>query len=251
MTGVFVITMLAGLSTVLGAVFVNRVRNTNIGAFSLAFATGIMLSIAIGELLPESTECIGFAKTLIFFVVGASLSLVLDVLFPHHHDHEAEEAPGHYINDCACIHEDTISHGMIMALVLHNVIEGLAMGIAVKASQRIGINMAIGIAIHNIPIGTTLAVSLLSAGKTKKQAVLSSAFVGFSQTVSAVLGAVALNLSIEFGTLLAFCNAVVSGILVFVAFDELWPAARKSGSRNLTIFALLIGICFTNIIEAV
>lgn len=246
-----IITLFAGLSTVIGALFVKRVRNTLISAFSLAFATGIMLMIALGELVPEAFEALGEIKTLLFFAFGVLLSLVLDVVLPHHHHHE-QEAPGHYLEDCECVHDHDheVSHSIIIALVLHNILEGFATGVTVATDIGLGITMAIGIAIHNIPIGTTLAVSVLSAGKERKNAIVSSVLVGLSQPLGALVGLLIFGSEVN-AAVLAACMAIVAGIMVFISFDELWPAARKSGSRNLTIVALVIGICFIPITEMI
>ena len=84
----FLVTLSAGLSAVLGAALVRRVRNTDFSAFSLSFATGIMLMVALGELLPEALESVGIICSLICVVAGALLSLILDVAIPHHHHHD-------------------------------------------------------------------------------------------------------------------------------------------------------------------
>lgn len=241
------VTLLAGLATVLGASFVKRVRNTKVSAFSLAFAAGIMLMIALGELVPEAFESLGEITSLVFLVIGALLSLVLDIVLPHHHHHE-EEAPGHYIEDCECVHDHDDARGIIVALVLHNVLEGFATGVTVTTDIALGITMAIGIAIHNIPIGTTLAVSVMSAGKKRKDAIITATLVGLSQPFGALIGQLIFDGSVN-EEILAVCMAIVAGIMVFISFDELWPAARKSGSRNLTIIALVIGICFIPVTE--
>lgn len=246
------VTLVAGLSTMVGALLVSHVRKNSFEVISLAFATGIMLMIAIGELIPEATEALGIPLTLVLFVAGALLSLVLDVVIPHHHhedDDDHEEEPGHYIDDCECAHGETISRGMIIALLLHNILEGLATGVTVVSDSRLGISMAIGIAIHNIPIGATLAISVRSAGGKRTKAILDSALVGLSQPLGALVGVLFFQGS-SMGGILSACMAIVAGILVFISFDELWPAARLSGSRKLTIIALLIGICFIPITEA-
>jgi len=240
------VTLVAGLSTVLGAVLASRVKNKNIGAFSLAFATGLMLMISLGEMLPESFEGIGVVYTLLFMVLGAFLSLALDLIFPHHHDDEDE--PGHYIHECECSHSHVISKGMVLALVLHNIVEGVATGVATQSNLHLGMSMAFGIAIHNVPIGATLAVSVMSAGSSMGQAVLKAVLVGLAQPLGALLGVLFLHGS-QAGFALSACMAIVAGILVFISFDELWPAARRSGSRNLTIIALLLGICFIPLSE--
>ncbi len=239
------ITLVAGSATILGALLVKHVRNTKFGAFSLSFATGIMLMVALGEMLPEAFETLPVIPAMLCLVFGSVLSLILDIILPHHHH---EEVPGHYLNDCECIHENHVHEGMIIALLLHNILEGLATGVAVVSNTRLGINMAIGIAIHNIPIGTTLAVSMLSADKTRGKTILAATLVGLSQPFGAILG-ISVFETVLSATVLAVCNAVVAGILVYISFDELWPAARKNGSRNLTIAALMTGICFVPLTE--
>ena len=242
----FLVTLVAGLSTTLGAVLASKVKGKTFQSFSLAFATGIMLMISLGEMLPDAFDGIGTPLALILMVAGAFLSLALDLLFPHHHDEEEE--PGHYINECECSHSQTISHGMVAALILHNVIEGVATGVAVESDLRLGLSMALGIAIHNVPIGATLCVSLMSARESRGKAIFNAVLVGLSQPLGAVLGLLVLTGSAAQSGLNA-CMALVAGILIFISFDELWPAARKNGSRNMTIVALLLGICFIPITE--
>lgn len=244
----FLVTLVAGLSTTLGAILASKVKGKSFQSFSLAFAAGIMLMISLGEMLPTSFEGIGTPLSLVLMIAGAFLSLALDLLFPHHH--KEEEEPGHYINECECSHSHTISHGMVIALILHNVIEGIATGVAVESDLRLGLSMALGIAIHNVPIGATLCVSLMSAGESRGKAILNAVLVGLSQPLGAILGLLVLTGNSAQSGLNA-CMALVSGILIFISFDELWPAARKNGSRNMTIIALLLGICFIPISELV
>ena len=244
----FLVTLIAGLSTVLGALLAYKVKNKTFQAASLAFATGIMLMLALGEMLPQAFSAIGTPLTLLFMATGALLSMVLDILFPHHHEPDTDE-PGHYIHECECSHSHTLSRGMVLALVLHNVLEGAATGLAVETDFNLGLNMAIGIAIHNIPIGATLGVALMSAGESRGKALLNVALVGLSQSLGALFGIMAVSAA-EAQEALKASMALVSGILIFISFDELWPAARKDGSRKLTIIALLVGICFIPITEA-
>lgn len=244
-----IVTSIAGLSTVIGAALIKRVRNTTVSACSLAFATGIMLMVALGELIPEAFEVLGETKVLVLFAAGACLSLVLDLVLPHHHEHdEKEEVPGHYLEDCECVHGHELSHSIVIALVLHNVLEGFATGATVVSDFALGITMAIGIAIHNIPIGTTLAVSAISAGKSRGKALGMAALVGLSQPLGALVGLLCFGSSVS-QVVLSVCMSIVAGILVFISFDELWPAAKKGGSRNITIIALIVGICFIPLTE--
>lgn len=242
----FLVTLVAGLSTVLGAFLAYKVKNKTFQSVSLAFATGIMLMIALSEMLPEAFETIGTPLALLFMVVGALLSLLLDIILPHHHDEDDE--PGHYIHECECTHSHTLSRGMVLALVLHNLLEGAATGMAVEANFRIGLSMAIGIAIHNIPIGATLGASLMSTGESKGKVFLNVTLVALSQCVGALFGILAVS-GPKAQEALRASMAIVAGILIFISFDELWPAARKDGTRKITIISLLVGICFIPLTE--
>ena len=242
------VTLIAGLSTVIGAFLAFKVKNKTFQSVSLAFATGVMLMIAMGEMLPEAFEAIGTPLSLLFMVTGAFISIILDLLFPHHHNDEEEDEPGHYIKECECSHSHTLSRGMVLALVLHNILEGAATGLAVESDLRLGLGLALGIAIHNIPIGATLGVSLMSAGESKGKAFVKVVLVSLSQALGAAFGLLAVSGTVAQEALKA-SMAIVSGILIFISFDELWPVARKNGSRNLTIISLLVGICFIPITE--
>lgn len=239
------ITLTAGLATIIGTLFVSKKKNTQVFSFSLAFATGIMLMIAIGELVPQAIEGLGPYLALAFVFSGALISLLLDIVLPHHHEHDGhdEKEPGHFINECECAHAETVSKGMVIALLLHNILEGLALGVTVAENVSLGIGMAIGIAIHNIPIGTTLGVAVVSSGKKKISAIGVSSLVGLSQPLGALVGMLFFR-----NADLSICMALVAGILIFISFDELWPAARKNGKRNLIIVALLLGLCFIPLI---
>ena len=244
----FLVTLVAGLSTVLGAFLAYKVKNKIFQSISLAFATGIMLMIALGEMLPGAFESIGTPLALFFMAAGALLSLILDIVLPHHHDDDDDDEPGHYIHECECTHSHTLSRGMVLALVLHNILEGAATGMAVEADFRMGLSMAIGIAIHNIPIGATLGASLMSAGESKGKVILNVTLVALSQCLGAIFGILAVSKA-EAQEVLKASMAIVAGILIFISFDELWPAARKDGSRKITIISLLVGICFIPITE--
>ena len=234
------ITLAAGLATALGAVAVREKRNSKLEAVSMAFATGLVLTISVADLLPEAAESIGWVKAVIAAFAGIGVSVLLDVLFPHHHEHGEEHGdkePGHFIDECECTHSESVHVGMIIALLLHNIIEGLATGVIAAGDLHLGLSMAVGIAIHNIPIGATLAISVMSSGKKKSRAVLTSTLVGLSQPVGALVG----MLFAISGTLLDLCTALVAGIILFIAFDELWPAARRNGNRTVNIVAMLAG----------
>lgn len=260
------VTALAGLATVIGAslVFTRFSQKSKLVASSLAFATGVMLCIALGELLPEGveigTEAWGdVAETLVpvgLFVAGALLSWLLDIVFPHEHEHDCEECsegvvheePGHFIDTEFEKHDiGRAGTGMVLALMLHNIVEGMATGMTAAGNLRLGIGMALAIALHNIPIGATLALPI-GYGGSKSKAILTALLVGLTQPLGALIGVLFFGASTS-PVVMGMLTSFVAGILVFISFDELWPAAQHSGGRSRSILMLLLGICFMLVTE--
>lgn len=263
------VTAFAGLATVAGAALVvdRYSRKSKLVAASLGFATGVMLSIALGELLPEGVE-IGseawgpIAGTLLpvgLFIAGALLSWGLDVLSPHEHHGHGEstcsegvvhEEPGHFIDPEFESHDIAqAGKGMVVALLLHNIIEGMATGMTAAGDLRLGIGMAIAIALHNVPIGATLALPV-GYGGSKSKAILTALVVGLVQPLGALVEVLFFGSSgspVVMGMLTSF----VAGILVYISFDELWPAAQHSGGRSRSIAMLFLGICFMLVTERI
>ncbi len=260
------VTACAGLATVLGAllVFTRFSQKSKLVASSLAFATGVMLCIALGELLPEGVE-IGVEAwgavpgTLIpvgLFGMGALLSWVLDIVFPHEHEHGSAECsegvvheePGHFIDTEFERHDiDRAGKGMVLALMLHNIVEGMATGMTAAGDLRLGLGMALAIALHNIPIGATLALPV-GYGGSKGVAIWTALLVGLTQPLGALIGVLFFGVSAS-PVVMGMLTSFVAGILVFISFDELWPAAQHGGGRSRSILMLLVGICFMLVTE--
>lgn len=240
------ITLIAGLATVFGAAvfcFADKSgKKPDPMPYAMAFAAGLMLFVAIGEFFPEALEAVGFPLTLGCVAAGIAVSLILDKVAPHdHHDHD--EHPGHTV----CPDADHVSPGMIAALMLHNIVEGFATGITAQQSLSLGISIALSIALHNIPIGVSVAAAYHD---DKKRAVLISLLIALVQPLGAALGLIYISLGGQ-GTALAYADAFIAGVLLFITFDEIIPSAFKSGKRTLCIVFLILGVAFMPLIELI
>ncbi len=110
----------------------------------------------------------------------------------------------------------------------------------------IGISIAIAVAIHNIPEGIAVSVPVFCATGSRRKALLWSVLSGFSEPVGALMG----YLIISFFSneiILGYVFAIVAGIMVYIAFDELLPAAHKYGKHHVAIYGLLSGIIIIGI----
>jgi len=128
-----------------------------------------------------------------------------------------------------------------LAIAIHNFPEGLATFIAALQKPALGLSIAVAIAIHNIPEGISVSVPVYYATGSKKKAFVYSFLSGLAEPVGALIGYFILRSFINdlvFGILFA----LVAGIMVFISFDELLPAAEEYGEHHLSIYGLIAGM---------
>jgi ZIP family zinc transporter len=128
-----------------------------------------------------------------------------------------------------------------IALGIHNFPEGIATFMAGMADVTIGISIAVAVAIHNIPEGIAVSVPVYFATGSKRKALLWSVLSGFAEPVGAGVGLLILSF-FKTDAVLGFVFAMVSGIMIYISFDELLPAAHKYGKHHTAIYGLISGI---------
>jgi ZIP family zinc transporter len=254
----FFLTLFAGLSTALGALiaFWGGAKNTKFLSVGLGFSAGVMIYVSFVEILVKSQdiftlkfgEIIGESFGLIAFFVGIAISFIIDQSIPDninpHHSLDVENAIDK--NDIQSLrkHRAPLSRvGLFtaIAIALHNFPEGFATFISALDNMTTGIAIAMAIAIHNIPEGLAVALPVYHATGSRRKAFMYALVSGLAEPIGAVIGFLILapimgelTLGITFG--------VVAGIMVYISFDELLPAARVYGNDHTTIFGLVIGM---------
>ncbi|HUW93898.1 MAG TPA: zinc transporter ZupT [Bacteroidales bacterium] len=128
-----------------------------------------------------------------------------------------------------------------IALGIHNFPEGIATFMAGMADVTIGVSIALAIAIHNIPEGIAVSVPVYFATGSKKKALLWSVLSGFAEPLGAIIGLLILSL-FKTDVVFGFVFAMVAGIMIYISFDELLPAAHKYGKHHTAIYGLISGI---------
>jgi len=268
----FGITLFAGLATGIGgliAFFARRTKTTFL-AFSLGFSAGVMIFISFTELLTEAGRLIQLAYaqntaawlTFVSFVGGIGLSAVLDKVLPSEgnphelkrveqmhpesHDQDKPECQGrktqvrgsHGIRD-----QKLMRLGIFTAIAIgvHNFPEGIATFMSAMSDVTVGISIAVAVAIHNIPEGIAVSVPVYYATGSRRKALTWSVLSGFSEPIGALAGYFILTL-FSTDVSLGFVFAMVAGIMVYIAFDELLPAAHKYGKHHVAIYGLISGM---------
>lgn len=128
-----------------------------------------------------------------------------------------------------------------LAIAIHNFPEGLATFVSALQEPGIAIPIVVAIAVHNIPEGIAVSVPIYQATGSRFKAFLYSFLSGFAEPMGALMGWLVLHPfmnDIVFGLLFAG----VAGIMVFISFDELLPAAREYGEHHLSIYGLISGM---------
>ena len=254
----FLLTLFAGLATAFGAIiaFWGGSKNTKVLSIGLGFSAGVMIYVSFVEILIKSQdaftlkygESLGESLGLVAFFIGIALSFIIDQAIPDdinpHHSLDVENSIDH--NDIQSIqkHRKSLSRMGIftaIAIALHNFPEGFATFISALDNMTTGIAIATAIAIHNIPEGLAVALPVYHATGNRKKAFLYALGSGLAEPIGAIIGFLILapimgdlTLGITFG--------VIAGIMVYISFDELLPAARLYGNDHTTIFGLVIGM---------
>jgi len=242
--------------TALGAamVFAKRDVSRRLLDAMLGFAGGVMLAASFWSLLApaislaEQQGIPSWMPAASGFVAGALVLRGADRLLPHLHlGFELEEAEG-------------IKTGwqratlLVLAITLHNIPEGMAVGVAFAAagagvgdsSLAAAIALAIGIGLQNFPEGLAVAAPLRREGISPLKSFWYGQMSAVVEPVAAVVGATAVLAARQ---ILPYALAFAAGAMVFVVIEEVIPEAERSGNTDLASLAAIAGFVTMMILD--
>ncbi len=232
----FIITFIAGISTILGGfvVLFNIKNKDKIILTSLSFAAGIMVCISIIELLPESYNYLirEYSFVFVFIIIlislfsGFLLFKLLDILLTKDVDNLYR-----------------VGIFSMLAIIIHNIPEGIITFILSSSDIRLGLFMGLSIALHNIPEGISIMVPVYYGSGSYKKAFLFTLVAGLSEVIGGVIFYLIFNNYVNdlfLGSIFSF----VAGIMIYLSFFELLPKSLEYENRNLTLSSFMIGIIF-------
>jgi ZIP family zinc transporter len=229
--------IIPGLATGLGGVALLLFRRPSIVILDslLGFTAGVMLAATAFSLLVPALDRGPLAEVLAGFAIGCGFIAALDVLVPHAHSRFRERGrPA--AEELAARDRATL---LLAALTIHNVPEGLAVGVAFAAGgSDLGLPLAIAIGIQNIPEGFAAAAPLLPAGTSPRKAAGVAALTGIVEPPAAFAAYATFELA---GALLAGALAFAAGAMLYVIVDELVPESHGHGYERAASLALLGG----------
>ncbi|WP_298670147.1 zinc transporter ZupT [uncultured Methanofollis sp.] len=251
----FGLTLLAGLSTGIGSliVFFTSRTNTRLLSVGLGFSAGVMVYISFVEFLTLARDAVGVGRASVAFFGGMIGIAVIDRLVPFpqnpHEMRRVEEvsAPVRGSGSAGLYRTGIVAAG---AIALHNMPEGMVTFSSALIDPGLGAAIAVAIAIHNIPEGIAVSVPIYYATGSRVQAFGYSLLSGIAEPVGALIVFLILSPVMD-AALTGVIFAVVAGIMVFVALDELLPAAREYGEAHLSIYGLIAGMTLMAVVLAV
>ena len=243
------------LGTIAGAACVLFVKN-NLPDFVqrmlTGFAAGVMVAASVWSLLipaMQQSEALGrwaFAPAAIGFALGIGLMLLLDRLIPHLHlNSEQAEGPKSHLQRKLL---------MVLAVTLHNLPEGMAVGIVfagfLSASHELTLAAAtalsIGIAIQNFPEGAIISMPLVGAGLTRKRAFAYGFLSGVVEPVGALLTVLLTSL---IQPALPFILAFAAGAMIYVVIEELIPESQAGDHSNIGTIGAALGFALMMVLD--
>ena len=214
----------------------------------LGFASGVMIAASIWSLMQPAIESYTDFRSYLIpavgFIAGVGFMLLLDYLVPHIHKNNEEEG----------IKKNRLSKTfkMLLAVTLHNIPEGLAVGVIVASamtgnvSEQAMLALAIGMAIQNFPEGAIVSMPLKEEGLSKGRAFL----YGFiSGVVEPIAAGIALAVTYFVSAILPFVLAFAAGVMIYVVVEELIPEANEGHHSNLATIGLAIGFVLMMVLD--
>ena len=241
------------LGTTIGSAmvfFMKNKMNKKLEKFLLGFAAGVMIAASIWSLILPSIDMAEKMKTIawlpatIGFLLGIVFLLVLDSLIPHLHLN-SDKPEG--LN--AKLKKLTM---MVLAVTLHNIPEGMAVGVAYAGALvgNAGISLtaalALSIAIQNFPEGAIISMPLKAEGATKIKAFAYGMLSGIVEPIGALI---TIMITSSVVPILPYILSFAAGAMIYVVVEELIPESQSGAHSNISTIGVAIGFVIMMILD--
>lgn len=243
------------IGTILGSGMVFLLKNeinTLLQKALLGFASGVMMAASVWSLIMPAIEMaeeqgkIPWLPAAAGFLLGILFLLVLDTIMPHLHL-DKEEPEGMKAN----LKKSTM---LVLAVTLHNIPEGMAVGVVFAGlmTENIVISAAgafalsIGIAIQNFPEGAIISMPLKSEGMTRRRAFTYGALSGVVEPIAAVITILLTRIVVP---VLPYLLSFAAGAMIYVVVEELIPESQAGEHSNIGTIGVAIGFVIMMILD--
>lgn len=229
----FILTLLAGLSTLIGIIpiFIKFKNENKIISASCSFASGVMICISIIDLIPESIKYLRnyfnsylvILLCFIFIIIGIILSMILDNYIDK-------------INNSNSLYKVGILS--MIVIILHNIPEGIVTYIVSNKNIMLGLSICIAIAMHNIPEGISIAVPIYYSSNSKFKAILYTLIASLSEPFGAILTQLFLSKYIN-DLILGLLFSFIAGIMIQIGTFKLFPTSKDYNKSYSNIYFIV------------
>lgn len=244
------------LGTTLGAAmvfFLKKEMKAGLQKILLGFASGVMIAASVWSLLIPAIEMaqeqqkLAWLPAAIGFLLGMGFLLCLDSLIPHLHlnSEQPEGKPSSKLGKSAML---------MFAVTLHNLPEGMAVGVVFAGvmsgstlmSSAGAFALAVGIAIQNFPEGAIISMPLLGGGVSKRKAFSYGVLSGIVEPLGAILTILLTSLITP---TLPYILSFAAGAMIYVVVEELIPEAQHGKHSNLGTIGVAVGFTLMMILD--
>ncbi|HEY8396007.1 MAG TPA: ZIP family metal transporter [Bacilli bacterium] len=243
------------IMTALGAALVFFFRNNiskNLNRIFLGFASGVMIAASVWSLLipaiegAEEHNMPGYIPAVVGFLGGGLFLLLIDHIIPHIHPQAGvQEGVKNSFKRTTML---------FLAVTLHNIPEGLAVGLSFGLALRSGdpvlltsaFALAIGIGLQNFPEGAAISLPLKNESVSNTRAFILGALSGIVEPIAAIIG---IMLATWLPAIMPWFLAFAAGAMIYVVSEELIPEAQLDSHSNIGTIAVMVGFALMMLLD--
>lgn len=228
----FLLTLLSGLSTIIGYFFIYIKRNKDLVISStLGLASGVMICISVIDLIPNSINLIisnytnisGFILILTSFIIGVVISSLLK-------DNEETNNKNIKLYKIGFI--------TMISIIIHNIPEGIATYFTSTNNFKLGFLFSISIALHNIPEGISISIPIYYSTKNKIKTFVFTFISGISELLGALITYLFLYKYIN-NSVLGILYAFIAGLMINISINKLCKESINYSKKNTIVYFIL------------
>ena len=229
----FLLSSIAGFSTLIVFlfVFIKKDRESIISK-SLGFASGVMLTISIIDLIPNAFLLIIKEYNLIYALFLIITAFLIGIIISSIIDKKVDKGSKSSLK--------LYKLGIITMLVImmHNIPEGIATFITTTNNAKLGVILTIAIALHNIPEGISISIPIYYSTNSKLKSFIYTVISGMSEPLGAIISYLFLSRFVN-DIMLGFIYSIIAGMMINISINELYKEAYYYNKRNTIIYFII------------
>lgn len=232
-TYAFLLSTIAGISTVIGFlfIFIKKSREEIISK-ALGFASGVMITISIIDLIPNSVLLLintyKYIYIVFFIIIGLFIGIIISSIIDKKVEKSSKSALKLY----------KLGIISMLVIIIHNIPEGIVTFITTSNNMKLGIVLTIAIALHNIPEGISISIPIYYSTNSKIKAFIYTFISGISELLGAIISYLFLSKYIN-DMILSIIYSIIAGMMINIGINELYRESINYNRKNTAVFFIL------------